>query len=107
MTEFKRSVGGPSYYGRTIEGLGMTSEHLDAIRFCRKQDAEAVIEDNGWTEVSAVEHQWDDGRPDYLRLADYDLGAGRILRGHTKVGCLCRYCKAVLSRQIILKDEEQ
>lgn len=59
LIEFNMSVRGvPSYYGKTIEGLGITEEHFDAIRYARKQDAEAVIEDNGWTEAKAVEHAW-------------------------------------------------
>lgn len=48
----------PTYYGKTDDGLGQTTDHQKAIRFVRKEDAEAVIEDIGWTEASAIEHQW-------------------------------------------------
>lgn len=45
------------YWGKTIEGLGFTSENLDAIRFKRKEDAQTVaaclLE-----ECNAVEHSW-------------------------------------------------
>lgn len=46
------------YWGKTTDGLGMTEAHEDALRFSRQQDAEAFIEDNGWTECKAVEHMW-------------------------------------------------
>lgn len=36
-------------------------------------------------------------------LEPADLEAGRILRGHTKIGCHCRYCKNSLSGRIVLK----
>lgn len=104
LIEFKSSVSArPRYYGKTVEGFGMTEENLDAIRFTRKQDAEAVIEDNGWTEAAAMEHQWSDGKPDYLAPTSYDIEAGRIVRGHTQIGCHCRYCNGVLSNRIVLR----
>lgn len=40
------------------EGGYFTNDSLKALRFARKQDAEAVIEDIGWTEAFASEHQW-------------------------------------------------
>ena len=58
LIEFKSS-GLPVYYGKTNEGLGMTEDHAMAIRFCRKQDAEMMIDDIGWTEAFPVEHAWD------------------------------------------------
>jgi len=39
------------------------------------------------------------------RLTAEERHIGRPLRGHAKIGCHCRYCKAVLSNQIILLDE--
>lgn len=33
-----------------------------ALRFARKQDAEAFIEHSGWTEAFASEHMWSDPR---------------------------------------------
>src|SRR5687768_2534018 len=48
LVEFSRSVSSRiTYWGKTVEGLGMTEESADALRFSRKQDAEAFIEDNG------------------------------------------------------------
>lgn len=57
--------GAPTYYGKTDEGtLGMTGDHNVAIRFARKVDADATIDDIGWTrpQAQAVEHMWCDGR---------------------------------------------
>lgn len=49
----------PTYYGENGEGvLGWTSDSLSAIRFARKQDAELVIECEGFTEAFACEHRW-------------------------------------------------
>lgn len=51
----------PHYYGENEEGvLGWTAEHMKAIRFARRVDAELVIRCEGWTEASAAEHAWDD-----------------------------------------------
>src|SRR4051812_21453567 len=61
LIEFSQRVSGtPTYYGKSDEGLGQTEDNLAAIRYARKEDAEAVIEDIGWTEAAAVEHQWCD-----------------------------------------------
>lgn len=54
--------GEPTYYGKTDELLGMTADHRAAIRFARQQDAQAVIDDIGWTEAQAIEHTWVDGK---------------------------------------------
>lgn len=66
LVEFASSVSRrTTYWGKTPDGLGMTEENLDALRFARKQDAEAFIDDNGWTECKAVEHMWQErGRDD-------------------------------------------
>jgi hypothetical protein len=59
LVEFSRAFSGRvQYWGRTEEGLGLTTESIDALRFARQRDAEDFIEDNGWTECKAVEHQW-------------------------------------------------
>lgn len=61
LIEFKPSVSvRPTYYGKTDEGLGLTGDHNAAIRFARKEDAEAVIADTAWTEAFAAEHMWCD-----------------------------------------------
>ena len=56
--------GGPTYYGKTDEGLGMTADHMAAVRFARKEDADMVIDDFAWTrpDVQAIEHMWCSGR---------------------------------------------
>jgi hypothetical protein len=52
--------GEPTYYGKTDEGLGMTTDHQSALRFARQADADTVIDDIGWTRpnAQAVEHMW-------------------------------------------------
>lgn len=40
------------------EGGYFTKDSTKALRFARKQDAEAYINDAGWTEIVATEHQW-------------------------------------------------
>lgn len=42
------------------DGQGWTSDSIKALRFARKQDAEAYIADVGWTEAFASEHMWSD-----------------------------------------------
>lgn len=48
----------PLYYGNTHEGLALTSIHSAAVRFARAEDAQAVIDDIGWTDAKPVEHMW-------------------------------------------------
>lgn len=49
----------PKYWGIDAEGeLDWTKDHMAAIRFARKQDAQAIIKYYGWTEADAVEHGW-------------------------------------------------
>lgn len=53
--------GGPCWWGRTPDGedaFGWTKDSLMALRFARKEDAEAYIEEIGWNDVVATEHQW-------------------------------------------------
>lgn len=61
LIEFSAKVSStPAYYGKTGEGneLGVTTDHAAAIRFARAQDAQAVIDESGWTEATPVEHAW-------------------------------------------------
>lgn len=59
LIEFSQRVSAqPAWYGKTDDGLGQTTDSLKAIRFAREEDAEAVIEDMGWTEARATEHMW-------------------------------------------------
>ena len=39
-------------------------------------------------------------------LTEEERHIGRPLRGHTKIGCHCRYCRSVLSNRIVLNGEE-
>jgi hypothetical protein len=63
LIEFPADQNGAVYYGKTVEGLGQTNENLDAVRFARREDAELIIADVGWTEAKAVEHMWIDDKP--------------------------------------------
>ena len=75
LIELKQSVSRtPTWYGETDEGaLGMTSDHMKAIRFGRKWDAEKVLADIGWTEAFVCEHGWEgfagEPRPRSRRLS--------------------------------------
>lgn len=40
------------------EGGYFTRDSVKALRFARRRDAEAYIEDAGWTEIVATEHEW-------------------------------------------------
>lgn len=64
LIELNQSVSHtPAWYGETVEGmLGVTTDSLKAVRFSRKQDAEAVMQDIGWTEAFVSEHMWCDPR---------------------------------------------
>lgn len=49
----------PTYYGVGGDGvLGWTTDHLLAVRFCRRQNAQAVLDDLGITEGFVSEHAW-------------------------------------------------
>ena len=49
----------PAYWGVDPDGKEeFMTDCYKAIRFSRKEDAEAFIKYCGWTEVSAVEHEW-------------------------------------------------
>ena len=58
LIEFSVGKGIPTYYGKTDDGLGQTNDHLAAVRFSRREDAQAVIDDIGWTDATPVEHLW-------------------------------------------------
>lgn len=54
--------GRPTYWSRVDDEdgvCGWSKDHEKAIRFCRAQDAQAIIDENGWTEPKPVEHAWD------------------------------------------------
>jgi hypothetical protein len=77
LVEFSEGLSAtPTYWGRTIEGLGFTTENLDALRFAREQDAILFIEDSGWTEARAVQHAWTS--PDDLKVIEAEPTEKRI-----------------------------
>ncbi len=53
---------GPVYCGETKEFgptmLGLVKDSLAAVRFSRKEDAEALIKHFEWDDAKAVEHMW-------------------------------------------------
>jgi hypothetical protein len=54
----------PTWWSLTIpgeDGAGWIADVNLALRFARKQDAVAYIDDMGWTEAFASEHVWADG----------------------------------------------
>lgn len=63
LIEFSEKVSRtPAYYGHTGEGLGETTDSLKAVRFARREDAQAIINDIGWNEARPVEHMWADSK---------------------------------------------
>lgn len=69
LIEFDASVSRvPAYYGKTDDGLGMTTDHNAAVRFSRAVDAQAMIDDTGWNAAKPVEHAWCDIRPQQKRI---------------------------------------
>lgn len=62
VIEYPPDENGLRYFGRTIEGLGPTYESLDAVRFCRQEDAEMIMVDLALPEAKAANHMWMDER---------------------------------------------
>ena len=53
--------GFPTYWCRLDDEdgvCGWSKDHDKAVRFCRRNDAQAIIDDMGWTEPRPVEHAW-------------------------------------------------
>lgn len=51
----------PTWYGETDEGaLGWTTDSLKAVRFARSEDAQRVMECEGFTEAHPSDHRWCD-----------------------------------------------
>jgi len=66
LIEFSQRVSAqPCWYGKTDDGLGQTTDPNKALRFARKEDAETVIADIGWTEARATDHMWCDYSHDW------------------------------------------
>ena len=58
----QRAANVPTWWGRIDDETvcGWTTDHAKAIRFARAVDAQAVIDDYGWTEARPVDHMWCD-----------------------------------------------
>lgn len=55
----------PTYYGEQDDGiLGWTGDNALAVRFARREDAQRVINLEGFTEAKAIEHMWLDALHD-------------------------------------------
>ena len=64
LIELKPNVAtSPTWYGENEEGvIGWTRDHMLAVRFSRKDDAERIIQCEGLTGAFACEHAWGGGR---------------------------------------------
>jgi len=65
LVEIKNPIA-PTWLARTLTDEGLlewTTDHQKAIRFCRKEDAEAYISEAGWLDAFASEHMWMAPRP--------------------------------------------
>jgi len=61
LCEMPSRSGPPTWWSLTdTEGDGgyFTSDSSKALRFARKEDAQAYIDEAGWTEIIPTEHQW-------------------------------------------------
>lgn len=60
LTELTGERTGPEWWSRIEEDgvCGWSNDPNKAIRFCREQDAQAIIDDIGWTEAVPTEHEW-------------------------------------------------
>ena len=52
----------PTWWGRVDDEsvCGWTTDHAKAIRFCRAIDAQAIIDEIGWTDAVPTDHMWCD-----------------------------------------------
>lgn len=61
------------------QGGYFAKDSIKALRFARKEDAQAYIDDVGWTEIVPTEHEWSDPRPanpstvEPMRVREVDL----------------------------------
>lgn len=62
--------------GETPAESGWSNMANNGIRYARKVDAESVIDEIGWTEVIATEHQWgpDETDPPVFTIKGSDRG---------------------------------
>ena len=58
----QHAASAPTWWGRVDDEFvcGWTTDHAKAIRFARAIDAQAVIDEYGWTEARPVDHMWCD-----------------------------------------------
>lgn len=61
LIESNHVDGTPHWFalGAEFENGDWTKDSVKALRFARRQDAEAYISDIGWTSAVATEHAWD------------------------------------------------
>ncbi len=65
LIEINHHSVGPTWFSLTEterDGGHFTKDSIKALRFGRKEDAQAYIDDIGWTEAVPTEHEWSDGR---------------------------------------------
>lgn len=97
LIEFSQSVSKtPLYWGYAPNNedgpLGMTHDHLEALRFARKWDAERVIEYHGWTDAGAVEHQWHPAPEVAIASRNLRDWPDDYASGENKYECECGKC---------------
>jgi hypothetical protein len=48
----------PTYWSLAVDEPGWEADHDKALRFARREDAQAYIDDIGWTDAFPTEHMW-------------------------------------------------
>lgn len=66
LIEIAGNHGVPNYYQLEYDN-DWTPDANKALRFARRQDAQAYINHIGWTEPKPVEHMWCDGPDDTFK----------------------------------------
>lgn len=92
----------PSYF-QLAHDDDWTADHNKAVRFARREDAEAAIEYYGWTEAFASEHIWDDGLA--LRRPAQPSGA-ELMEGDDPIQVLRLLRAKISSHQGTLKSPQ-
>ena len=85
-----KSVQVPTWWGRVDDGdaiLGWTTDHAKAIRFSRSVDAQAIIDDIGWTDAVPTDHMWCDYSHKWAPLK---IGARQDLEACSECGVVRR-----------------
>lgn len=79
----------PTWWGRIDDDsvCGWTNDHAKAIRFCRSQDAQAIIDEYGWNRAIPTDHMWCDYSHKWTPLK---IGARKDLESCTECGVVRR-----------------